>query len=40
MDYCTNCSAIYAKPKIHKNVILQTFVRGENTFTVFGNKVP
>jgi hypothetical protein len=39
MDYCTNCSARNVKPKIHKNVILQSFVRDENTFRLFGNRV-
>jgi len=39
MDYCTNCSARNVKPKIYKNAILQSFVRDENTFRVFGNRV-
>ena len=37
MDYCTNCPARNVKPKIYKNVILQSFVRDENAFRVFGN---
>jgi hypothetical protein len=39
MDYCANCSARNVMPKIHKNVTLQSFVRDENTFRVFGNRV-
>jgi hypothetical protein len=39
MDYCTKCSARSVKSKIHKNVNLQSFVRDENTFRVFGNRV-
>jgi hypothetical protein len=39
MDYCTKCTARNVKPKIHKNVILESFVRDENTFRVFGNRV-
>jgi len=39
MNYCTKCSARNVKPKIHKNVTLQSFVRDENTFRVFGNRV-
>jgi hypothetical protein len=40
MDYFTKCTTRNVKPKIHKNVILPSFVREENTFRVFGNRVP
>lgn len=40
MDYFTKCTIRNVKPKIHKNVTLQSFVREENTFRVFGNRVP
>jgi hypothetical protein len=39
MDYCATCSARNVKPKIHKNVTLQSFARDENTFRVFENRV-
>jgi hypothetical protein len=39
MHYSTNYSARNVKPKIHRNVTLQSYVRDENTFRVFGNRV-